>query len=104
MLFLQLLTPFWWWIMMVPFLYGIVKARSGWKGFGVGMASAGLLWLFGSLYYWLTGGGTIAQRVAIMMKLGSPLLLIAAITLVAVLAGGFAGNSGYFLRTALRRD
>jgi len=104
MLILQILTPFWWWIMVVPFVYGIVKAHACRKGFLVGMTSAGLLWLFGSLYYLFTSAGIIAQRVAVMMNLGSPLLLVVATTLVAALAGGFAGSSGYFLKKVFRRD
>lgn len=98
---LQLLTPFWWWIIVIPFIYGVIKSESGLKGFGVGMISTGLLWLFGSLYYFLSGSSLIAKRVSIMMKLGHPLLLILITTLLAFLVGGFSGSSGYFLKRAL---
>jgi len=46
LLILQILTPFWWWILLVPFVYGGAFAETGWNGFRTGMLSAGLLWLF----------------------------------------------------------
>ena len=104
MLILQLIIPFWFWIMIVPFGYNIVRPSSGWMRFGIGAVSAGLLWLLGSLYHWLSAGEFIVQRVAIMIKFDSPWILIAAATLIAVLAGGFAGSSGCLFRSALRRN
>lgn len=101
-LILNFLTPFWWWIMVVPCIYGIVRAHSGKKAFFVGMTSAGLVWLLGSLYYILTSAGIIAQRVATMMNIGSPYVLIVATTVIAMLASGCAGTSGYVVKKALR--
>jgi hypothetical protein len=40
MLALQFLTPFWWWIMIVPFAYGAAAGRSGWKALGTGFFAA----------------------------------------------------------------
>ncbi len=102
-LILQLATPFWWWIMAVPFVFAIFKARSGWDGFRTGMLSAGALWLLASLYYWLTGSGIIVSRVADMMGVGSPVVVLLATTLIAILAAGFSGTTGYFLRGAFKK-
>jgi hypothetical protein len=95
---LQVLTPFWWWIMIVPFAYGAAAARSGGKAFLTGLAAAGILWLGASLYLFLTGSGLIAARMAAMFKLGDSRLLVLATGLVAALAAGLAGYSGYAVR------
>lgn len=102
MLMLQLLTPFWWWIMLVPLGFGMWAARSVWHGMGVGMVSAGLLWLGASLYYWLSSGQFIAGRVAAMLGAGLGLnsvgLLFVLTALVAVVPAGLAGTTGYWYR------
>jgi hypothetical protein len=49
MLVLELLTPYWWWVMIVPFAYGAGAARTGWRAFRTGLFAAGLLWLGASL-------------------------------------------------------
>jgi len=98
MLALQVLTPFWWWIMVVPFAYGAAAARSGGKALLTGLAAAGILWLGASLILYLTGSGLIAGRMATMFKLGDSRLLVLATGLVAALAAGLAGYSGYAVR------
>jgi len=103
MLLLQLLTPFWFWIMVVPFGYNLFRVRSAGKGFGIGAISAGLLWLLSSLYFWLSGGKLIVQRVANIMQTGNSLIMILAATIIATVAGGVAGLSGTLLKKALSR-
>lgn len=102
MLMLQLFTPFWWWIMLVPLGFGMWAARSVWHGMAVGMVSAGSLWLGASLYYWLTSGQFIADRVATMLGAGrgwnSVVLLFVLTALVAVLPAGLSGATGYWYR------
>ncbi len=45
MLALQILTPYWWWVMIVPFAFGAGIATSGWRAMRTGVLAAGLLWL-----------------------------------------------------------
>jgi hypothetical protein len=99
----QLVTPYWWWIMLVPFFYGLVMERSGWRALAVGMISAGFLWLVASLYYWAFGGGIIAERITNMAGLSTPLLLVAASTVVALVVGGISAAAGYFLRAGFKQ-
>lgn len=98
MLGLQLLTPYWWWVMIVPFAYGAAAARSGWKAFRTGFFAAGLLWLGTSLYLYLTGSGLIATRMARMFGLGKSWLMVLVTTLVAAVAAGISGYAGYAAR------
>jgi hypothetical protein len=103
MLALQFLTPFWWWIMIVPFAYGAAAARSGWKAFRTGFFAAGLLWLGTSLFLYLTGSGIIATRMARMFGLGRSWLMIAATALIAAVAAGVSGYAGYSVRALVKK-
>ncbi len=98
MLVLQILTPFWWWIIIVPFAYGVAAARSGGKALLTGLAAAGILWLGASLTLFLTDSGLIASRIAAMLKLGDPRWLVLGTGTLAALAAGLAGYSGYAVR------
>jgi len=102
MLALQLLTPFWWWVMIVPFAYGAAAARSGWKALRTGFLAAGLLWLGASAYLFLTGSRTIAERMAAMFGLGSSWLMVLATGLVAGLAAAFSAYAGYAVRALFK--
>jgi hypothetical protein len=103
LLVLHLVTPFWWWVMAVPFLYGFVFARSARRSFRTGALSAGLLWLGAAVYFHLTGSALIARRMAVMMKLGSSWLMVAGAGLLAALAAGIAGLAGYSVRALFRK-
>lgn len=103
MLALQLLTSFWWWVMIVPFAHGASFARSGGKAFGTGFAAAGLLWLGASAYFHLTGSRLITERMARMFGLGNSWLMVLATGLVAALAAGLAGYAGYAVRAAVKK-
>ena len=96
MLLLGWLVPHWWWIMIVPFVYGAAGARTAGKAVLTGFASSGILWLGASLVLFLSGSEVVAARVAGMFGLGGPWTMIAATALIAAVAGaasGFAGHS-----------
>ncbi|MDW7759071.1 MAG: hypothetical protein SCM96_00340 [Acidobacteriota bacterium] len=103
-LVLQLLTPFWWWVMIVPFVFGASSARSGWAAFRTGFAAAGLLWLGAAGFHYLFGSRIIAGRMAEMIGLGKAGFMMAATALVAAGAAGAAALAGYAVRTLFRRE
>jgi hypothetical protein len=98
MLGLQLLTPYWWWVMVVPFAYGAAAARSGGKALRTGFFAAGLLWLGTSLYLFFSGSGLIAERMAGMFGLGSSWPMVLVTGLIAAVAAGVSGYAGYAVR------
>jgi hypothetical protein len=100
---LQAITPHWWWIMIVPLLWGVIRGKGAAAAFMVGMTSAGILWLAASIYYWQDDGALIVNRVDAMLSIGSPWLLIAATAAIAVIAGGVSALTGQALNSALRR-
>lgn len=99
MLLLKIVTPWWWWIMVVPFVLGLVRMRSGWFALLIGTSSASLLWLASSTYYYFAGSQIVAGRVATMIGLSSPLLLILITAGVAAVAGGIACSAGCAVRS-----
>ncbi len=99
---LQFATPYWWWIMIVPFGYGLWLSRSAWQSARVGMCSAGALWLAMSLWQWFSGGERLAERVSEMLGMSNDALMIALSTVTAALAAGVAGACGYFIKTIAR--
>lgn len=103
MLGLQLLTSYWWWVMIVPFAYGAATARSGWKALGTGFYAAGLLWLGSSLFFYLTGSGLIATRMARMFGLGKSWLMVPVTALIAAVAAGVSGYAGYAVRALVKK-
>jgi len=103
MLVWHLLTPYWWGVMLVPFAYGAGLAKTGGKAIRTGLLSAGILWLGASLFFYFSGSGIIASRMAGMFGLGRPGLMIAATALVAAVAAGFSGYAGYAVGVLLRK-
>jgi hypothetical protein len=102
MLVLQVLTPFWWWVMIVPFAYGAAAAHSGRKALRTGFLAAGLLWLGASIYFFMTGSRIIAERMARMFGLGRSWLMILATALIAAVAAGVSGYAGYAIRAIFK--
>jgi hypothetical protein len=100
MLVLQLVTPYWWWIMAVPLVYALARGRATWGSMLTGLVSSGLLWLLAGAYAWATGSEIILSRVAITMMVGSPVLVLSMTTVLAAVAGALAGGAGYSLRAA----
>lgn len=103
-LFLQLLTPFWWWILVVPLLYCFLFLGSGRVGFRVGIGAAGTAWLGASVFLLLTGSDIIAGRMAVLFHMGSPWILALITGFVAALGGGVSGMTGGMLKDVLTKN
>jgi len=103
LLAVQWISPFWWWNLVVPFLFGMILLPSFRKAFLVGLISGGLAWLSVSLYLLLTSADVIAMRIAEMLSLPSPAFLVIITTGFAMITAGFAAGTGYLLRDALMR-
>ena len=103
MLVLGLLTPYWWWVMIVPFAYGAAGARSGGKALRTGFLAAGLLWLGASAYLLLAGSRIIASRIAAMFGLGRPWLMVLATALIAAVAAAFSAYAGHAVRALFKK-
>lgn len=99
---LHLFTPAWWWVMVVPFVFGLAYGRSAWRAARTGALAAGALWLGAAAYFQLAGSALIARRMAGLLGLGSPWVMVAAAGLLAALAAGVSGVAGFSLRALFR--
>ncbi|MFH2056574.1 MAG: hypothetical protein ABIJ61_11495 [bacterium] len=97
----NLVSPFWWWLMLVPFMFGLIVTRRVTRAFLVGAIAGGLVWFGASVYYWKSGGEIVTQRVAEILQLNVPELLILAAGLIGFLAGGFSAAAGAAIRALL---
>ncbi|NIW80052.1 MAG: hypothetical protein GWN16_11585 [Calditrichae bacterium] len=102
-LILQLLTPFWWWIIIIPYLYGAIGARSGWHAFRTGAFSVGLLWLLAAVFFLFTDAQIIVTRVANMVEFLSRPLLLVLTTAIGLICAGCSSLSGYYFSKIIRR-
>jgi len=98
LLILQVLTPFWWWIAVVPFLFGLLFAKKSGKAFGGGLLIGAIVWGGAGLYFFLTSGRLIAGRVAAMFSLGSGWLMVLVTGALGALVAALAAFSGYLVR------
>jgi hypothetical protein len=103
MLVLQIVWPYWWWVMIVPFVFGAASTMRGWPAFRTGFLAAGLLWLGAGTYLYLTGARIIAARMARLFGFGQPWPLILVTAAVAALAAGLSGYAGCAVRDLFER-
>ena len=101
MLILLWVAPFWWWVMLVPFVYMSLRGESAWGAAFMGASSAAIVWLAGGLYLRLAGTDGIIPRVQSMVYDEVPFLLLTAAVILAFIAGGVAALAGCLLRDAL---
>lgn len=94
---LHTITDFWWWIIIVPLVYAFFRAQSRGAAFRMGSFGAGILWFVVGLYQLLTASDLVARRVAEMMGLGNPWIVLLMTIVVGALTGGFAASTGYHL-------
>ena len=99
-LLLQLFLP-WWTVAPVAFGLALWRGRSGWQAFGAGFGAVALVWLLASAFSHFRTGGILTEKVATLLTLPSPLLLLLVTALIGGLVGGMAALTGYFFRQAL---
>lgn len=91
----------WWSLALVCFGLAAWKARYGGHAFLAGFGAIGLTWLGAALYWHLFTDGILSQRVANMMTVGSPWILLAVTVLLGALIGGLSAMSGFYVQRAL---
>lgn len=96
-LMLQTVLP-WWSLALAAFLIGIVVSQSLFLSFFSGLLGTAVVW-WG--YAWLIDMNTaslLSEKIAALLKTGSPALLIFAGGALAGIVGGFAAASGSAMR------
>jgi hypothetical protein len=101
---LELALPFWAWVAAAPFVHGLLFEKKSGRALVRGFAAGGLIWLGGSLYFYLTSSRIVAGRVAAMLGLGQSRgwLMVLATGLLGAIIAGLAAFAGSSLMGALR--
>jgi len=85
----------WWGMAVAAFLVGAWRAESGWGAFVLGVLGVGFWWLVIPLYTHLVSGGILTARLALLVKMPAPSLLLFATAVLGALLGGLAAMAGY---------
>ncbi|MEQ9089641.1 MAG: hypothetical protein RIE52_01050 [Balneola sp.] len=90
---INLILP-WWGIAITGLILGFqMKPKPG-KAFGIGFLALFLLWSGQALYIHLANDGILSTRIAEMLGVGSPILVILITGIVGGLVSGLAVLSG----------
>lgn len=95
------LSPFftWWTAMVVAFLVSYISPSSGLNAFVAGFLGVGLVWMGHAWNIDVLNDSSFSTKVAEIMQVSDPILLVFATGLIGGLAGGFASLSGTSFRS-----
>ena len=88
----------WWTIAIVAFLVSSLIPQNPGRSFLAGFMALFLLW--GALAWFISSNNDhlLAKKVALILKMGSPVALIVATALIGAMVAGFAALAGSYLR------
>lgn len=90
---LNLLLP--WWSIAIPgFIFGYFYSGKELSAFGWGFLALFLLWGIQTIYIDMANSSILSERIAEMMGIGSPYILIFATALIGGLVSGLATLTG----------
>lgn len=100
---INLVLP-WWGIAITGLALGFqLKPKSG-KAFGIGFLALFLLWGGQALYIHCVNDGILSTRIAEMLQVGSPWLVILATGLIGGFVSGLAVLSGSLLKRSFSEE
>ena len=88
----------WWSIAIISFLVALLWPQSPWRSFLAGFLGIFILWSVLALIIDAKNEHILSQKIALLMKVGSTLVLVLVTSLIGALVGGFAAMSGSSLR------
>ncbi len=94
----HVVSSWWGWVMVLPFMLGVVMGFRVWRTAWTMAISAALVWGAQSVFWTLNGSDLIVAQIAETMSLPAGAWLIVVTTLVGAIAAGLAGATGSSLR------
>lgn len=92
-----------WWSVLIPaILFGAWLFDKGTSAFVTGLFAAGLAWFGHSLYIHFANDAILSTRIADMMQVGSPWVILLLTFLIGGLLGGMGTLFGYQFKANLR--
>lgn len=99
--FLNLFLP-WWSAVLPAIVIGMWLLDGAFKAFFTGLAAGGSAWLIQALYVHIANDGILTGRIAEVMQVGSPLLVLLFTFIIGGLVGGTGTLAGFHLSSVLR--
>lgn len=91
-----------WWSVLVPALvFGAWLFDRGLPAFLTGLSATGLAWFIQALYIHIANEAILSTRIADMIQVGSPWVLLLITFLIGGLLGGLGTLLGYQIKTTL---
>ena len=91
--FLNLILP--WWSIAIPgLIFGYQFKKSSWFSFGLGFLALFLLWGVQAMFIHFSNDGIMSTRIAEMLGVGSPYLVILITGILGGLVSGLATLTG----------
>lgn len=88
----------WWSVVVCAFLVSLILPSRGISAFLDGFLGVGLLWL---IYAWmidLETAGILSEKIAVLLKVNQPFLVVVLSGITGAFAGGFGALSGSHFR------
>lgn len=98
---IELFLP-WWTIAIAAFIVAIPLSQKGAGAFWSGFAGVALLWGGYALFIGINTNFVLSAKIAELMKVGSPLILVLLTAILGGLVGGLSSLTGYFLKDLWR--
>jgi hypothetical protein len=100
--FLNPYLTFWMMMMTIAVLTAVSGLRA-WGGFFAGGLGMGLAWLGQSIYWMMSTGSPLADRMGELLGIGDGMILAGITSVLGIILGGFSGLSGSTFRNLLRK-
>lgn len=91
----------WWGVTITGLILGFQLKPSSTKAFGIGFLALFLLWGAQAFYIHLANDGILSTRIAEMLNVGSPLLVILITGIIGGLVSGLAVLTGSLIKHSL---
>ena len=93
----------WWGVLIPTLIIGAWLLSDAFTAFVTGFLGTGSAWLFQALYIHIANDGILSGRIAEMMGVGSPWIVLLITFIVGALAGGVGVLTGYLLKVNLKK-
>ncbi len=91
----------WWSVLLPALVFGAWLFNRGLTAFLTGLSAAGFAWFIHALYIHIANEAILSTRIADMIQLGSPWVLLLLTFLIGGLLGGLGTLLGYQIKTTL---
>lgn len=94
-----------WWSNVIPCLFfGAWLAVNPRKAIVLGFTGGGLAWLLHALFIHFMNNGILTGRIAEMMQVGSPLIVLLITFFIGAVIGGSATLAGFYFKQSFKQS